>query len=111
MAKIDIITLTGLTASDGSMIASGATVKFNSEFQIGSTAVLVRPAVYRSRELFEEGYSAIETELTSNPNNEFEIHYEETEFYVLTPQQLYDDVCEYLNESFGMEAFEVVIIP
>ena len=34
MAKIDIITLTGLTATDGSMITSGATVKFLSEFQI-----------------------------------------------------------------------------
>jgi len=111
MAKIDIITLTGLTASDGSIIASGATVKFSSEFIVGRTSVLVRPAVYRSRELFEAGYSAIETELTPNPNNEFQIHYEETEFYVLTPQQLYDDVCEYLNELFGGVFFEVIIIP
>ena len=108
MAKIDIITLTGLTATDGSLIASGATVKFSSEFQIGRTAVMVRPAVYRSRELFEQGFSAIETE---DIPNEFQIHYEETEFYVLTPQQLYDDVCEYLNDLFGADVFEVVIIP
>ena len=108
MAKIDILTLTGLTATDGSMIASGATVKFSSEFQIGRISVMVRPAVYRNRELFEEGYSAIGTE---DIPNEFQIHYEETEFYTLTPQQLYTDVCEYLNELFGVTAFEVVIIP
>jgi len=108
MAKIDILTLTGLTANDGSIVSSGATIKFSSEFQIGSTAVMVRPQVFRSRELFEQGFQSIETE---DIPDEFQLFYEEAEFYVLTPQQLYDDVCEYLNDLFGVNAFEVVIIP
>ena len=108
MAKIDILTLTGLTANDGSFISSGATVKFSSEFQVGGTRVMVRPFVYRTRELFELGYSSIKTQ---DIPDEFQIHYEETEFYVLTPQQLYNDVCDYLNDLFGIVAFEVVIIP
>jgi len=108
MAKIDIITLTGLTATDGSEVASGATVKFSSEFQVGRIKVMVRPFVYRNRELFELGYSAIKTEEIPS---EFQIEYGETEFYVLTPQQLYNDVCDYLNNLLGEGAFEVVIIP
>ena len=108
MAKIDIITLTGLTATDGSEIASGATIKFSSEFQIGSLKVMVRPKTYRNRELFEAGYSPINTDEIPD---EFQILFEEAEFYVLTPQQLYTEVCDYLNNLFGEEAFEVVIIP
>ena len=108
MAKIDILTLTGLTANDGSLIASGATIKFSSEFQIGRTSVMVRPKVYRSGELFEQGFTPIETE---DIPNEFQIHLEEADFYVLTPQQLYNDVCNYLNNLFGADVFEVVIIP
>ena len=108
MAKIDIITLTGLTANDGSEIASGATVKFSSEFRVGRTRVMVRPEIYRNRELFEAGYRQI---ISDDIPNEFQLVYNETEFYVITPQQLYDDVCDYLNDLFGVTAFEVVIIP
>ena len=56
MAKIDLITLSGLTAIDGSLIASGATVKFETLFFIGSTEIEIRPRVFRSRELFENGF-------------------------------------------------------
>ena len=108
MAKIDIITLTGLTANDGSEIASGATVKFSSEFRVGRTRVMVRPEIYRNRELFEAGYRQI---ISDDIPNEFQISYDEADFYVLTPQQLYTDVCEYLNNLFGNTCFEIQIIP
>ena len=61
MAKIDIITLTGFTASDGSILASGATVKFSSEFMIGNTKIIVRPKAWRNRDLFESGYNFVPT--------------------------------------------------
>jgi len=107
MAKIDIITLTGFTAVDGSIIASGATVKFNSEFNARSTDIMIRPKVYRNRELFDLGYDEVRTnEILS----EFVLHVPEAEFYTLTPTLLYQEVCDYLNTWFGADVFEVKII-
>ena len=108
MAKIDIITLTGLTATDGSLIASGATVKFSSEFGIGTTAIMVRPKVFRTRELFEAGYASINT---SEIPKEILINLPEEEYYVLTPAALYEIVKDELNVMAGEIIFEVVVIP
>jgi hypothetical protein len=107
MAKIDIITLTGFTATDGSIIASGATIKFNSEFSARSTAIMVRPKVYRSRELFDMGYDEVHT---NEILHEFILQLPEEEFYVLTPAALYGKVCDYLNNWIGSTLFEVKII-
>ena len=108
MAKIDIITLTGLTASDGSIIASGATVKFSSEFQIGTTRIIIRPKVFRTRELFEAGYTPINCDLIPN---DIQMVLPEEEYYVLTPAVLYEIVKDELNVRAGEIIFEVVIIP
>ena len=59
MAKVDLITISAITASDGSVIASGATMKFDSEFLAGSTNINIMPKLYRNRELFESGYTHI----------------------------------------------------
>jgi hypothetical protein len=107
MAKIDLISLSALTANDGSIIASGATVKFNSEFSVRSTAVMIRPKIYRSRELFEAGYTnvmAIEI-----PDN-FQIQLTEEDFYTLTPAKLYEKVRDYLNDLLSEDMFEINII-
>lgn len=107
MAKIDIITLTGFTANDGSLIASGATVKFTSEFMIANTDIIVRPKVFRNRELFDLGCSNVETDEVLN---ELILSLPEEEYYVLTPALLYQEVCDYLNTSMGGFYFEVQII-
>ena len=107
MAKIDIISLTGLTATDGSVIASGATIKFSTEFQIGTTRIMIRPKVFRNRELFEQGYSFIDT--TEIPD-EFQLVVAEEDYYTITPQILYGLVKDYLNNLFGEDMFEVKII-
>jgi len=108
MAKIDILTLTGFTASDGSVIASGATVKFGSEFQIGTTSIIIRPKVFRTRELFEAGYMPIDIQEIPR---DFRLSVPEADYYVITPQILYGLVCDYLNTLFGEIVFEVVVIP
>jgi hypothetical protein len=107
MAKIDLITLTGFTATDGSIIASGATIKFSSEFQIRSTDVMVRPKVFRSRELFDMGYQNVNTDEIPN---EFIVRLAEEEFYVLTPARLYEIVRDYLNMRYGANVFEIKYI-
>ena len=107
MAKIDILTLTGLTAIDGSVIASGATIKFESEFMVANTNIIIRPKVYRSRELFDAGYSNVETR---DIPFDFILQLPEEEYYVLTPMILYERVRDYLNNLFGEEAFEINII-
>jgi hypothetical protein len=107
MAKIDILTLTGFTATDGSIIASGATIKFNSEFNVRSTNIMIRPKVYRNRELFDLGYDEVKT---NEIPNEFILAVPENEFYTLTPAILYQKVCDYLNDWYGTDVFEVKII-
>ena len=108
MAKIDIITLTGFTGNDGSIVASGATVKFSSEFMIGNTDIIVRPKLWRSRELFEDGFESIQTrELPS----ELYLWVPEEEYYVLTPTLLYEYVKDELNSELGGIFFDVLITP
>ena len=108
MAKIDIITLTGFTASDGSVLASGATVKFSSEFMVGNTDIIVRPKAWRSRELFEDGYDSVPTKEIPN---ELYLQVPEEEYYVLTPTLLYEYVKDELNSELGEVVFEVLITP
>ena len=106
MAKIDIITLTGFTATDGSIILSGATIKFNSEFNVRTTNIMIRPKIYRSRELFDNGFDEVQT---NQIPREFILVLPENEFYVLTPTILYQKVCDYLNRLFGVTLFQIII--
>ncbi len=107
MAKIDLITLTGLTATDGSLIASGATVKFETLFFIGTTTIEIRPRVFRTRELFEGGFDYVKTiELPTD----FRLNVPEAEYYAITPEKVYEKVRDYLNNLFGDEAFKINII-
>lgn len=108
MAKIDIITLSGITASDGSILESGATVKFDSEFHAASTDIRIMLQIYRNRELFESGYGSVQIPEETFPYD-FILSIPEEEFYVLTPAALYQEVCDYLNENV-VDMFEVQII-
>jgi len=94
--KVDLITTSGLTANDGSVVASGATVKFDSEFLAARTDIRIMPKLYRNRELFEAGYSHIEISQEIIPYD-FMLEIPEEEYYVLTPALLYQKVCDYLN--------------
>jgi len=108
MAKIDIITLSGLTASDGSILASGATVKFNAEFYATSTHIRIMLHVYRNRELFEQGFDNTPIPQKTLPYD-FILNLPEEEFYFITPLKLYQKVCDYLNTLIP-NMFEVKII-
>jgi len=109
MAKIDLQLQVELSADDGSVIASGATVKFSSEFYPRSTDIIVRPEIYRNRELFESGYTAI---ACSEIPHEIIISVpDEDEFYQLTPYQLYAKVRDYLNAEAGDFYYLLVTIP
>ena len=107
MTKIDLITLTGMTAADGSIIASGATVKFNTEFFAQNNNISIRPKVYRSRELFDAGFNQVYTNVI--PDN-FTLTLVDADFYTLTPAKLYEKVRDYLNNLMGAQVFEIKII-
>jgi len=109
MAKIDLITLTGLTASDGSIIASGATIKFESVFKIGTTVVKAYPKIWRNREVFEMGFSSIGVTYETLPDDITLTNITEEEFYVLTPQVLYEKVRDWLNDYYGADIIELEI--
>lgn len=110
MAKIDLITTSGLTASDGSIIASGATIKFQSVFQIGTTLVKAYPKIWRNRELFESGYTNIQVTNEVLPDDITITGLSEEEFYSLTPEKLYVHVKDILNNFYGQEMVEIQII-
>lgn len=107
MAKIDIISLSGLTAEDGSVVASGATIKFETIFFIGTSNIEIRPRVFRSRELFELGYKPIKVlELPTD----FVLEISDDEYYTITPQRVYELVNDHLNALLGENMFEIKII-
>lgn len=108
MAKIDIITLSATTAADGSILASGATVKFDSEFHAANTDIRIMLRVYRNRELFEAGYSNVPISQETIPYD-FILSVLEEEYYLMTPAILYNHVCDYLNTIIP-DMFKVQII-
>ena len=110
MAKIDLITTSGLTASDGSIIASGATIKFESVFKIGTTNVKVYPKIWRNRELFETGYTNIQVTNEVLPDD-LTLGFTEEQFYTLTPQVLYEHVRDTINAIHGADIVELEITP
>jgi len=107
MAKIDLMLTSGLTATDGSFIASGATLKFNSEFYAGITEITIKLRLYRNRVLFESGYT--NTECIEFPHD-LVLDIPEEEYYVITPLQVYEKVGEAMNEYLGGEYFELIIL-
>ena len=109
MAKVDLITKSGITASDGSVVESGATLKFDSNFFAASTLIKITPKLYRNRELFESGYREIFISEQVLPVD-FVITLSEEAYYQLTPLQLYEEVKIFLNNLFGREMFEIKII-
>ena len=111
MAKIDLITLSGLTASDGSLIASGATVKFATSFEIGNTDVRVFPQIWRNREIFDTGYTSIRVSNETLPDDIVITGLTDEEFYNITPQKIYELVRDWLNNYYGDYIIEISIIP
>ena len=108
MAKVDLLLVSGLTASDGSIVESGATLKFDSEFVASVTDVRITPKLYRNRELFESGYTHIWISEQVIPNS-FMLEFPEEEFYILTPLLLYEAVGDWLNNFLGGTYFELLI--
>lgn len=106
MEKIDLILTSAITASDGSIIASGATMKFDAEFKAGSTDVRIFPKIYRNRELFESGFTNVLLSEKILPF-EFDIHLGEEVYYSLTIYNLYERVKTFVNLLIGGEYFEL----
>jgi len=95
----------GLTAKFGELITSGI-LKFESKFMVGTTNVLITPIFYKSRAIFEAGYSPIDM---MNYPREFKLVFTEEQFYQITPAILFTGVCDYLNTLLNVQAFEITI--
>ena len=106
MIKIDIVSLSGLTAVDGSSVEAGAVIRFETTFFNGVSGANIRLEVYRSRELFEAGFQSVRVlELPFD----FNLVIPDEEFYVMTPQMLYEKVKDELNNIVGGDYFEISI--
>ena len=108
MAKIDLITLSGLTASDGSIISEGAVIKFQTIFNIGTIEIKVYPKIFRNRELFESGYTNVDVTNEVLPDDITITSVSEEEYYDLTPLALYTIVKDWLNEYYGAEVVDII---
>lgn len=106
MIKIDIVSLTGLTAVDGSVVAEGAIVRFETTFFNGVSEAKIKIQVFRNRELFESGYENVRVlELPY----EFNLKIPDDIYYTMTPEILYGLIKDELNNIIGGECFEVSI--
>ena len=99
--KKDIITLTGLTAEDGSIVASGAHIALEIEFPMNFQGYYARINVFRSKEIFENGYQPVRI-----LNIEDELMKETTEDILMS--SIYDDVVIFINEQFDNPVCEIV---
>ena len=108
MSKVDLTLISGLTASDGSSINSGAILKFDSEFLSWTLNIRITPKLYRNRTLFEQGFSNTLLSEHTIPND-FIITLSENVYYQLTPLQLYEIVRAHINNLLGGNFFEIII--
>ena len=109
MAKIKLITVTGLTAGDGSYVASGATVKFQTNMMINGD-VFIYPRLYRSDEAFESGYTSINMKEEDFPYEVLLIVLDNDGLYNFSISQLYTKAKNTLNTVMGGDYLDVVTI-
>ena len=105
MTNIDIVTLTGLTAEDGSIVDAGAIIKFNTEFPIGFAGFQSMIRVYRSIETYNNGYDHVKLH-GIDPETIQDLG---EDFFNLTPTVLYTKVAEYINAYYEATVCEVEI--
>lgn len=105
MNEVYLITLSGLTASDGSLIESGAIVKISTMFELNQN-IRVYLKIYRNLEIFKNGYSPIQVNGNILPDN---IYFTDliNDYYSLTIEQLYTIVCNWLNDFYKSEMFKI----
>lgn len=105
MTNIDIVTLTGLTATDGSVISAGAIIKFETEFPLRYSGYVAKMWVFRNKAIYDAGYDGV---LIHGIEQEF-IEDLGAEFFDLTPTMLYTKVAEHVNNHFNATVCEVQI--
>lgn len=109
MAQIKLITVTGLTASDGSYIASGATIKFQTNIEIDGT-VRIYPKIYRDDIAYVSGYTSIYMRPDDFPDDVILIILDDNGLYNFTSQQLYTKAKNTLNTILGSIVVDIETI-
>lgn len=108
MSKITLITVTGLTASDSSYVASGATVKFDTILQANGE-VRVYPKIYRDETAYLSGYTYVYMRSEDFPDDIIIATLDDDGLYNLTTTQLYTKVKNELNAVLGGTYVDVQI--
>jgi hypothetical protein len=105
MKDIKIITTTGLTTVDGSILEAGAVVKFECVFPIKFKGYIARISFFRSQESFEEGFKGVQLK---DFNSEHIENLGEQLLEVDLPM-IYNKVAGYINAQFNAPVCEVQI--
>lgn len=88
----------GLTSVDGTVVEYPAIIKYRSEFPMNSNNIIIDTSVFRSRELFENGYQGVEV-IEFEKNRSFELS--DHEMGSLTPYGLAEKIADDLNYELG----------
>ena len=99
--KKDIITITGLTAEDGSVVTAGAHMVLEIEFPVQFNGYLSRIYVYRNKQIFENGYAPIRI-----MDLEEEMVVETTEDVAIST--IHSEMVAFINDQFDQPVCEIV---
>ena len=101
--KKDIITITGLTSEDGSVLTAGAHIAVEMEIRSNFNGYAARAVVYRNKQIFENGYAPVrikdfEEELVIETTDDFTVSSVYTEMVNFINNQYDSPVCEIVNQ-------------
>jgi hypothetical protein len=98
---------TGLTATDGGSVASGAYVIFSTRFPYRGLNYSVEILIYRSLAALDGGLSPIK--VIEIPEYFYTKNLTEQEFMGLTPVVIHDDVKAFLEGYVGVGNVDVIL--
>lgn len=108
MASISLLTITGMTAADGSYVASGATVKFRTTIE-HTGGVRIETFVYRNETAYASGYTSFFLADAKFPKDFILIYLNPDQLYNFNIVQLYNRVRDMINQIMEVDIVDVFI--
>ena len=99
--KKDIITITGLTTVDGSVLTVGAHIALEIEFPIQFDGYNVNIRFFRNKQIYENGYESLRI-------LNFEDNYSKINTEDITVSEIYSEAVNYINGQFDSPVCEIV---
>jgi len=99
--KKDIVTLTGLTAVDGSVVSAGAHISLEIEFPSLFDGYVARVSFFRNKQIFENGYEPVRIK-------DFEDEFRKLSTEDVNVSTIYTETVAFINDQFDSPICEIV---